>query len=156
MKIIVALGQLPWGKSPLDDCPPDNSPLSGKLQPRKIAPPAIKFLTKIIACTKVNFSKEYYEWTEEQYSWLTSSIIKTQGEKSDLLSLFFKDFSHICRTHLVREHFSVNASGFSYTKTQQFLAENSQLIYLENFRVHNHNKKKSHMVCLLNGQFACP
>ena len=43
-----------------------------------------------------------------------------------------------CRIHFIKEHLSVIATGFSYARKQQFLAENWQLMNSEK------NMKKLH------------
>ena len=58
---------------------------------------------------------------------------------------FLQILAASCRIHVIREHLSGNASGFSYTRRQYFLAVNSQLMYSEkirkNFVAHNNDKK---------------
>ena len=57
------------------------------------------------------------------------SRLQLRGKKWFTFTYFLKILATPCRIHSIREHLSVNASGFSYDRTQEFLAENAQLMY---------------------------
>ena len=126
---------------PLDDCPlriigpqtispEDNCPW-GKNYPTGKFPRHHKFPPKIIALTQVRL-KEYYERMDRNYGLSTSTIIKESfhqkvisqgsklGVKSYLLpSIFYRFLTKPCRKSLIREQLSLNASWFSYARTQK-------------------------------------
>ena len=102
--------------------------------------------TQIFPVSILKFSpKEYYEWTSElrrrtmhglrvlklkNHSTKSCfSRLQLRGKKWFTFTYFLKILATPCRIHSIREHLSVNASGFSYDRTQEFLAENAQLMY---------------------------
>ena len=103
----------------------------------------IKFPLKIIAPLKQIPAKEYYEWTEQNYALSTSTIINKYcnlGVKSDLLPYnFCQILTKPYRTLLIRERLSLNASWFSYARTQKN-AIFGKIDSEKNFIVNNENK----------------
>ena len=88
-------------------------------------------------------AKEYYEWTEQNYALSTSTIINKYcnlGVKSDLLPYnFCQILTKPYRTLLIRERLSLNASWFSYARTQKN-AIFGKIDSEKNFIVNNENK----------------
>ena len=119
---IIAPGTIASGDNcPRGKVPPDNCS-QGKLTPRKLSnhhevslknnyPHSSKFPQRVL---QVNWGKLYVA-----YEYYNIRVLELRSKKWFTTIYFSQILTKPCRTPFTREHFSLNASWFSYTWTQK-------------------------------------
>ena len=114
-----------------ENCPLDVCPSPGQLSPSIIAPeencPRRKFPPHhiVLPLLKQIPTKEYHRWTEENsalsiiYEYHNIRVLQLRSKKWFASIYFLQILNKLCRTPLIREHLSLNASWFSYARTQK-------------------------------------
>ena len=136
-------GQLPPGKiapgwlphrqlptriiAPEENCPRGRLPL-GQLPPRENVPPencslTTKFPSKIFASTQANSPQRVLRvnWGKLciVYDYVNTRVLQLRSKNRFTSIYFLQILTKPCRKPLIRKHFSLNASWFSFAKTQK-------------------------------------
>ena len=136
-------GQLPPGKiapgwlphrqlptriiAPEENCPRGRLPL-GQLPPRKTVPPencslTIKFPSKISAPTPANSPQRVLRvnWGKLciVYDYVNKRVLQLRSKNRFTSIYFLQILPKPCSKPLIREHFSLNVSWFSFARTQK-------------------------------------
>ena len=131
-----------------ENCPLDVCPSPGQLPPRIIAPRG-KLPPKKISpspyCTAPTQANSHQRVS--QVNWGKQCIVynirvlQLRSKKWFASIYFLQILNKLCRTPLIREHLSLNASWFSYARTQK---ENT--IFWKNWFEKNNNKKQKNFI----------
>ena len=117
----------PWTIVPEDNCPrgnmpPENRSLTIKFPPKNNCPHSSKFPSKgtTSELRKICIVYEYYCPLLNNHSTKKYFSRRQIRSKKWLTSIYLRQvLTKPCRTSLIREHLSLNASWFSYARTQK-------------------------------------